>query len=77
MTELLKAEDTAARLGVTVGTLAVWRRSQRYALRYVKVGRKVRYRSEDIEEFIRARTMPGDGEPSKSRRSRSRRGRAA
>jgi hypothetical protein len=60
--ELIKAEETAARLGVTIGTLAVWRCQRRYPLKYVKIGRNVRYRVEDVDDFIRARTMSGVSE---------------
>ena len=43
-------------LGVTIETLAVWRSTGRYDLPYVKVGRKVMYRLEDIQSFIEERT---------------------
>ena len=43
-------------LGVTIETLAVWRSTGRYDLPYVKVGRKVMYRLEDIQSFIEQRT---------------------
>ena len=43
-------------LGVTIETLAVWRSTGRYDLSYVKVGRKVMYRPEDIQSFIEQRT---------------------
>ena len=43
-------------LGVTIETLAVWRSTGRYNLPYVKVGRKVMYRPEDIHSFIEQRT---------------------
>ena len=43
-------------LGVTIETLAVWRSTGRYDLPYVKVGRKVMYRLEDIQSFIEKRT---------------------
>jgi excisionase family DNA binding protein len=67
--ELLSEKEAAAKLNVTPGTLSVWRATKRYALRYIKIGRKVRYRPQDIEAFIEARLMPGDG-------SRPRRGSA-
>ncbi len=78
MTQLLTSEQAAQQLGVTSGTLSVWRCCRRYPLKFVKIGRKVRYNAEDIEAFIRARTMPGVAAPSDSRRGRrSRTGRAA
>jgi hypothetical protein len=79
--ELIRAEETAIRLGVTTGTLAVWRATKRYPLAYVKIGRKVRYRVEDIENFVRARTLPGipeeNPEQQRGRLRGSRRGNAS
>ena len=78
MTELLDTQEAAKRLGLAPGTLMVWRSCRRYALRYVKVGRKVFYRPADLEAFLNERTMPGAEAPSDSRRARrSRAGRAA
>jgi predicted DNA-binding transcriptional regulator AlpA len=55
---LLSAAQAAELLGTTAGTLAVWRCTRRYpALRFVKVGRSVRYRLADIEAFISERTV--------------------
>ena len=55
--DLLLPEQTAAILCVTTGTLSVWRSTRRYTLKYVKVGRMVRYRYRDILEFIDLRTQ--------------------
>lgn len=45
---------TAARvLSISPGTLAVWRCIKRYDLPYVKIGRAVRYRLSDLQEFLR------------------------
>jgi len=55
---LLTPRQAAQTLGVSAGTLAVWRCTRRYpALRYVKVGSKVRYRQSDIERFLTSRTV--------------------
>lgn len=54
---LLPPEEAAAMLGVTVGTLQVWRTTRRYPLKYVKSGRLVRYRLEDVQAFIESRTV--------------------
>lgn len=51
-TNLLTAKQTAESLGVTVGTLALWRCTARYPLPYVKIGRRVMYREQDISNFI-------------------------
>ena len=57
---LLRPEVVARLLDVTEGTLAVWRTTRRYPLRWVKVGRVIRYRMEDVQSFIALRTNEGD-----------------
>ncbi len=57
--ELLPPTDAAAFLGVTVGTMEVWRCVRRYPLPYVKIGRKVMYRRADLLAFIDSRTVGG------------------
>ena len=52
---LLTPQDVADRLGVSTTTLATWRCTKRYPLTYVKVGRLVRYRLADVEDFEIAR----------------------
>lgn len=56
-TKLLTADQVADILGVTSHTLAVWRSTGRYSLRYVKSGRLVRYREADVLSFIERRTQ--------------------
>lgn len=53
----LTPPQTAELLGVTVGTLEVWRCTKRYPLPYVKVGKRVRYRTTDIDQFLASRTV--------------------
>jgi excisionase family DNA binding protein len=55
--KLLATEEVAAILGVKVETLAIWRHTKRYNLPFVKVGRLCRYRPEDVERFVSARTV--------------------
>ena len=57
--KLLTVEETAQYLGVTPSTLAVWRVTGRYALVYIKVGRLVKYRAEDVHSFIESRKHGG------------------
>jgi hypothetical protein len=57
----------AAFLNTTVGTLAVWRCTRRYPLRFVRVGRKIMYRLRDLESFIDDRTMSGSAGQDTSR----------
>lgn len=54
---LMTPEDVANILGVSVNTLNVWRCTKRYQLAYIKLGRCVRYRREDVQQFIAARTV--------------------
>ena len=52
-------EATAALLGVTVGTLAVWRSTKRYPLAWCRVGRRIMYPRPAIASFQASR-MEGD-----------------
>lgn len=49
---LFPPQLTAERLGVKEPTLATWRSKKRYPLRYVKIGKLIRYRQSDIEAFL-------------------------
>lgn len=55
--KLLTPQEVSEILGVGVETLNVWRATNRYPLKYIKVGRLVRYRSTDIEDFLLSRTV--------------------
>ncbi len=55
--DLFTREQAADYLGVTSRTLAVWACVKRYNLPYVKVGRLVKYRRTDLDEFIARRTI--------------------
>lgn len=61
MTELLTPHQTAEKLHVVYGTLAAWRHNKRHPLSFVRIGRKIYYRPEDIEAYIAASVQPGDG----------------
>lgn len=54
---LLTPAQAAETLGISTGTLAIWRSTRRYPLRYIKVGGKVRYRRSDIDSFLELRTV--------------------
>ena len=47
-------------LGVKVSTLTNWRTTGRYNLPYIKVGRLVRYRVEDLASWIAKRRQGAD-----------------
>lgn len=54
--ELLDENQAAKTIDVTPGTLSVWRSTGRYNLPFIKVGRKVRYRRADLEDWLESRT---------------------
>jgi len=61
--ELLTREQTAKLLGVKGQTLAVWASTGRYGLRFIRVGKSVRYRRSDVEAWLESRavgTVEGD-----------------
>ncbi len=54
--DLLDERAAAELLDVSPGTLSVWRSTGRYALPFLKVGRKVRYRRADLLAWLEGRT---------------------
>lgn len=54
--DLVDDKAAAEILGLSPGTLSVWRSTGRYALPFVKVGRHVRYRVSDLEAWLEKRT---------------------
>ncbi len=54
--QLLKPTEAAEVLNLHPMTLAHWRQ-RRIHLPFVKTGRHVRYRAEDVEQFIQQRTV--------------------
>ncbi len=54
---LLTPEQAADFLGTTPGNLAVWRSKRRINLPYVKCGKNVRYRVEDLLAFVESRLV--------------------
>jgi len=53
---LLTENEAAAYLDVTTGTLAVWRSTGRYKIPFIKVGRNVRYKQDDLDAWLNQRT---------------------
>lgn len=51
---MLTPEQVSQRINVPTATLAVWRCTKRVVIPFVKIGRAVRYRPEDIDAFIAA-----------------------
>ncbi len=54
--DLLDDHAAAALLDVSPGTLSAWRSTGRYALPFLKIGRKVRYRRSALEAWMQDRT---------------------
>lgn len=52
---LFSDEEAAEYLHTASGTLAVWRCTGRVNLPYVKIGRRVLYREDDLKAFIESR----------------------
>lgn len=50
---LLTPEEVSALLRVPTTTLAVWRSTGRVKLRFVKIGRAVRYPADDVHALMR------------------------
>lgn len=54
--DLVDDKAASTYLGVSAGTLSVWRSTGRYPLPFVKIGRRVRYRIGDLLAFVESRT---------------------
>jgi hypothetical protein len=57
--DLLTPAEVGQALGVDVGTLSNWRATKRVPLPYVKIGKAVRYRRQDLDRFIAENTEGG------------------
>ena len=60
--ELLTREEAASYLGCRPQTLAVWATTGRYELRFLKVGRLVKYRRSDLDAFLERRSVTSTGQ---------------
>lgn len=54
--DLLDEKEAAKYLTVEPSTLSVWRSTGRYAIPFVKIGARVRYRRGDLEKWLESRT---------------------
>ncbi len=54
--DLLDEREATKILDLKDGTLSVWRSTGRYQLPFIKIGRKVRYRRCDLEDWLASRT---------------------
>lgn len=57
--ERLDTVQAAKYLGMSRGTLAVWRAEKRYKLPYIKIGGRVFYRKSALDEWINSREFTG------------------
>lgn len=53
---MLDNAAAAEYLGISTGTLDVWRSTGRYAIPFIKVGRLVKYRQSALDAFLESRT---------------------
>jgi len=53
---ILDNAAAAEYLGISTGTLDVWRSTKRYAIPFIKVGRLVKYRQSALDTFLESRT---------------------
>ena len=60
--ELMDTEDAAQYIGATTRTLEVWRCTKRHCIRYLKVGRCVRYRRGDLDAFLASCVVGGNAD---------------
>ncbi len=60
---LLKPREAAAILRISTHALSEWRASRRCPLRFVRFGRSIRYRQDDVLRFIESCSV--GGKPSK------------
>lgn len=56
---LYDRQQAATYLGIKPNTLATWNCTKRYRIPYIKVGRLVKYRISDLDEFLQQRTIGG------------------
>jgi len=70
VSQLLTNEQAAQFLGVSAGTLPIWRCKRKYALPFVRVGRLIRYERSALQSWIEKRTESGAASKPPKRRAR-------
>jgi len=68
--DLLDRRQAANYLGLAEQTLAVWLSTGRYPIPVVKVGRLVKYRRQDLDQFLKNRTMAKGQSPNRNAKSK-------
>lgn len=51
------SDEAAQYLGLSPGTLPVWRCNGRHAIPFIRVGRAIRYRKSDLDRWLESRTV--------------------
>jgi len=59
-THTLTTEQAAAYLGIAEQTLTNWRNNRRQQIPYLKLGKIVRYRREDLDAWLQSRLVVTD-----------------
>ena len=57
--KLINEKVAAEQLGISVYTLRTYRCTNRVSIPFIKIGKSVRYRVEDLEKFIESSTRDG------------------
>lgn len=58
--QLLTSKEAAEFLGISPQTMEVWRSTKRYNLKYIKIGKNVRYRMKNLLDFLEEQTKGGN-----------------
>lgn len=54
---LMTPRYAAVYIGVKINTLAVWRMTNKYGLRHLKLGKVIRYRKEDLDAWLASKSV--------------------
>ncbi|WP_038463553.1 helix-turn-helix domain-containing protein [Candidatus Odyssella acanthamoebae] len=55
--KFLNSKEASSYLGISTVTLAKWRANKQNGLPFIKIGRFIRYRVSDIEQFFKDNTI--------------------
>ena len=55
--ELLDNGPAAEYVGIEPHTLEIWRCTGRYKIRFIRVGRRIKYRRADLDDWLESRTV--------------------
>ena len=66
ITDVMTESETAEHIGISLSGLRKWR-NDGSGPPYIRIGRLIRYREKDIEEWLAHRTV-SPGEPNRDRR---------